>query len=130
MTAPAVRPLVWPGGAALSGFRLEKLLADVRARLPAITGVSARLVHFIDLAAPLGEPEARTLADLLDDGSPAADDLPGTVLVVVPRAGTVSPWSSKATDIARSSGLDAVRPARALVRTAGRTTPPDERYRR
>ncbi|MBN8279754.1 MAG: phosphoribosylformylglycinamidine synthase [Gammaproteobacteria bacterium] len=123
-----MRPLVWPGGAALSGFRLEKLLADVRARLPAITGVSARLVHFIDLAAPLGEPEARTLADLLDDGSPAADDLPGTVLVVVPRAGTVSPWSSKATDIARSSGLDAVRRVERGIRYsfAGPALQPDE----
>jgi len=109
VTAPGVPPLVWPGGAALSGFRLEKLLADVRARLPHVTAVAARFLHVIDLAGPLPDDAARTLRGLLDDGSAATDDLPGERLLVLPRTGTVSPWSSKATDIARSCGLTAVR---------------------
>jgi len=109
VTAPGLSPLVWPGGAALSGFRLDQLLAEIRARIPAITAVAARYLHCVDLAAPLGPDAERTLRDLLDDGTPAGADLDGPVLLVLPRAGTVSPWSSKATDIARSCGLDAVR---------------------
>ena len=50
VTAPRVPPLIWPGGAALSGFRLEKLLRDVQARVPAVTGVAARFLHVVELA--------------------------------------------------------------------------------
>ena len=109
MTAPGAPPLVWPGGAAFSGFRLAKLLEDVRARVPGVTGVAARFLHVIDLASPLPGAGEQTLRGLLDDGAPPMDDLDGPWLLVLPRTGTVSPWSSKATDIARSCGLTAVR---------------------
>ncbi|MEO8444268.1 MAG: phosphoribosylformylglycinamidine synthase, partial [Gammaproteobacteria bacterium] len=113
MTAPLVRPLVWPlvwqGGSALSGFRLDKLLRDIQALVPAVSGVAARFLHVIDLAGPLAADAEHTLHSLLEDGSPAGNDLPDASLVVMPRTGTISPWSSKATDIARSCGLDAVR---------------------
>ena len=53
MTAPGVPALIWPGGAALSGFRLEKLLRDCQARVPAVTGVAARFLHVVELGEPL-----------------------------------------------------------------------------
>ncbi len=106
MTAPGVPALIWPGGAALSGFRLEKLLRDCQARVPAVTGVAARFLHVVELSELLTARTEQTLQGLLDDGSAAGSELPDAHLLVLPRTGTVSPWSSKATDIARSCGLD------------------------
>ena len=108
------RLLVLPGAPALSGFRIEKLLARIAALEPAVTGLVSHFVHFASLARPLGEDELRILRQLLtygprvpelqqDDNRRAAERL-----LVVPRAGTVSPWSSKATDIAHVCGLAAV----------------------
>jgi phosphoribosylformylglycinamidine synthase len=85
--------------------------------VPAVTGLDARYIYLIDLGAPLTDTDAGTLRDLLDSGGPLAD-APGPALVVVPRTGTVSPWSSKATDIARSCGLDGVRRVERGVRYA------------
>ncbi|MDP2322659.1 MAG: phosphoribosylformylglycinamidine synthase, partial [Gammaproteobacteria bacterium] len=109
-------PLVWPGGSALSGFRLEKLLRDIQARLPAVTGVAARFIYLIEPAEPLTPQASQTLRNLLDDGAATPDELADARLFVVPRTGTISPWSSKATDIARSCGLDAVRRVERAVR--------------
>ncbi len=98
------------GSAALSAFRRERLLAELRAAVPRITGIEARYVHYVDTARPLTEAESAVLAELLRYGpghEAGTGDAP--VLWVVPRLGTISPWSSKATDIARSCGLDAVR---------------------
>ncbi|MDH5254660.1 MAG: phosphoribosylformylglycinamidine synthase [Gammaproteobacteria bacterium] len=109
MTGPGVPALIWPGGAALSGFRLEKLLRDCQARVPGVTGVAARFLHVVELGEPLTAEAEQTLRSLLDDGAAAGSELPDASLLVMPRTGTVSPWSSKATDIARSCGLPAVR---------------------
>ena len=108
MTAPLAAPLIWPAGAALSGFRLQKLLHAVRAQVPAVTGVAARFLHIVELSAPLTARAEQELRNLLDDGTAPGADLPDDSVLVVPRTGTVSPWSSKATDIARSCGLVAV----------------------
>jgi phosphoribosylformylglycinamidine synthase len=102
-------PLVWAGGAALSEFRLARLLPDIRARVPAVTAVAAGFVYFVELGEALTADAVQTLRNLLDDGAAAAAGLPDARLLVVPRTGTISPWSSKATDIARSCGLHAVR---------------------
>jgi len=104
--------LVLPGSAALSRARLEKRLARIREACPGVTAASARFVHFVDLAAPLGDEGRAVLEQLLTYGP--REPLPAiagatTTLWVVPRLGTVSPWSSKATDIAATCGLDAVR---------------------
>ncbi len=103
--------LCLPGGAALSDFQRAKLLAGLRERSPAILGVSARFVHFVELRRGLDAGERAVLGRLLHYGSHRAegDPLQGTAVLAVPRPGTVSPWSSKATDIAHSCGLDAVR---------------------
>ncbi len=124
MTGPGVPALIWPGGAALSGFRLEKLLRDCQARVPVVTGVAARFLHVVELGEPLTPQAEQTLRSLLDDGSAAASDLPDAQLLVLPRTGTVSPWSSKATDIARSCGLAGVRRVERGVRFTFATRQP------
>src|SRR6516165_9531611 len=99
------------GPAALSTFRIAKLLERLRTLEPAVTGLATRFVHFIDLAEPLPARHERILAELLTYGPtlPLGPDEQGEQLMVVPRAGTISPWSSKATDIAQVCGLAAVR---------------------
>ena len=99
------------GPAAFSAFRIAKLLERLQAREPQITEVAARFVHFIDLGQPLSAREQGILAQLLTYGPrlPLASEQVGEQLLVVPRAGTISPWSSKATDIAQVCGVSAVR---------------------
>ncbi|HEY7887456.1 MAG TPA: phosphoribosylformylglycinamidine synthase [Steroidobacteraceae bacterium] len=103
--------LVLPGAPALSGFRIEKLLRRIAAMEPAATGLAAHFVHFAALARPLERGELEILQQLLTYGPRAAALSQGGEaerLLVVPRAGTISPWSSKATDIAHVCGLSAV----------------------
>jgi phosphoribosylformylglycinamidine synthase len=101
-----------PGAPALSAFRIAKLLARLQALEPGVTGLDSRFMHFVDLERPLAEAELGVLRQLLTYGrhiAPTLQEQSGEQLLVVPRAGTVSPWSSKATDIARVCGLGAVR---------------------
>jgi phosphoribosylformylglycinamidine synthase len=100
-----------PGPAALSAFRIAKLLERLQARAPEIAGLTARFVHFIDPAQPLSAREQAILAQLLTYGPrlPLGEEQGGEQLLVVPRAGTISPWSSKATDIVQVCGVAAVR---------------------
>src|SRR5712671_3479660 len=101
-----------PGPPALSAFRIAKLLDRLGALEPTVTGLAARFMHFAELAQPLSAPEREVLAQLLTYGprleAPAQAGA-GECLLVVPRTGTISPWSSKATDIARVCGLAGVR---------------------
>ncbi len=98
------------GGPALSRFRLDKTLDQARAAgAEALTGVHAEHVHFVDLREPLSGGDLATLRQVLSYGPPAASEPPdGRLQLVVPRPGTRSPWSTKATDIARVCGLTAV----------------------
>ena len=100
------------GRHALSPFRVAKLLAALAASRPdhAVAGVSAVYWHFVEAERGLGADEQATLERLLTYGPHDADAADrGELLVVVPRPGTVSPWSSKATDIVRNCGLSAIR---------------------
>jgi len=101
--------LILRGSPALSDFRLQKLLLDLRAAgLPA-RGVSAEFVHVVE-SPELPPAQLAVLEKLLTYGpSRAAAKVDGLVQVVAPRPGTISPWSSKATDIAHICGLDAVK---------------------
>src|SRR6056297_1205099 len=102
--------LTLPGSPAFSRFRLDKFLADLRALCPPVTAAAARYMHFADLERELESDELRLLKRLLSYGPDRAVAFPeGDALLVLPRFGTISPWSSKATDIARNCGLDAVR---------------------
>ena len=102
------------GPVALSAFRIAKLIERLRARDPAVEGVEACYVHFVDLTRTLGAPERGVLEELLTYGprQPAAAGGAGGAVecvLVVPRLGTISPWSSKASEIAQACGLGAVR---------------------
>ena len=90
---------------ALSEFRVRQLLPQLQAIHEKITGIAGRFVH---LVASETAPDAATqqrLAALLTYGDPYQGPLDGEVIVVTPRLGTVSPWASKATDIAHNCGL-------------------------
>ena len=72
--------------------------------------MSARFVHFVDDTAQLSDQGRSVLGQLLEYGPRLSlSDVTGRELCVVPRLGTISPWSSKATDIARNCGLGDVR---------------------
>ncbi len=94
------------GGNALSPFRAEALLARLREVEPRIAAVAARHVHWVWSDAPLAREQRDKLDALLRYGDAYAQpDHDGALVVVMPRLGTVSPWASKATDIARNCGL-------------------------
>jgi phosphoribosylformylglycinamidine synthase len=99
--------LILPGPAVFSSSRLSRRLARVRDRNPRVTALSAAFVHLVDGDATAAGQDA--LASLLDYGEPAPPAPEGRRFWTVPRLGTVSPWSSKATDIARVCGLGWVR---------------------
>ncbi|MFD0667428.1 phosphoribosylformylglycinamidine synthase [Ramlibacter sp. MAHUQ-53] len=93
------------GGAALSEFRVQQLLPRLQAVHGKITGLAARFVHLAAFDQAPEAAEVRRLADLLTYGDPYAGGAEGELIVVTPRLGTVSPWASKATDIAHNCGL-------------------------
>jgi len=95
--------LILPGSLALSAFRQNRLLRDLKALLPRVTAVHARFVHLVD-----GQPDVesrRRLDELLHYGEGFAGPDVGELFLVMPRPGTISPWSSKATDIAHNCGV-------------------------
>ncbi len=98
------------GSPALSEFRLTRLTAAVAERVPALQGLHAEFIHFADTERSLTPEEHGVLDRLLTYGPRSAAQAPaGQVLLVTPRPGTISPWSSKATDIAHNCGLSALR---------------------
>ena len=102
-------PLLLRGAPALSAARLAKQLARVQRGNSGVLALAAEHLHLVELTRPLVADERALLDRLLTYGprrAPVAVD--GLMFVVVPRFGTISPWSSKATDIAHTSGLDAV----------------------
>lgn len=99
------------GGNAVSDFKVQQLLPRLAGISDKINGLSARFVH---LACFDGEPDAATLqrvGELLTYGEPGTpvhaqlEAAGAPALLVMPRLGTVSPWASKATDIAHNCGL-------------------------
>ncbi|HET7095831.1 MAG TPA: phosphoribosylformylglycinamidine synthase, partial [Casimicrobiaceae bacterium] len=99
------------GRHALSPFRVAKLEAALAASRPdhAVSRISSTYWHFVEVARNLTPAELATLERLLAYGAHDTESAGGgEPFIVVPRPGTVSPWSSKATDIARNCGLDAV----------------------
>ncbi len=108
-SATCNRIILLQGQEALSGFRTEKLMQSLAAKQLPVTGVDSRWLYVIEVDetdAAWSSADSDILDSLLGDQpvpftGGAADDL----FLVVPRIGTISPWSSKATDIARLCGL-------------------------
>jgi phosphoribosylformylglycinamidine synthase len=98
------------GASALSEFRKTRLLATLQALDPGVADVEARYMHFVSSHAPLSDTDRERLSALLTYGDPFEPKLKGgEAYLVVPRLGTISPWASKASDIAHNSGLTNVR---------------------
>ena len=105
--------LILRGAPALSAFRLDKLAQKLAPIHPDIQLRHAEFVHFAELQGELGEAQRAVLERLLEYGPGStrveAAELAGASLrLVVPRPGTISPWSSKASDIAHNCGLQQV----------------------
>ncbi|MES3003077.1 MAG: phosphoribosylformylglycinamidine synthase [Pseudomonadota bacterium] len=93
------------GGNALSDFRVRQLLPRLQAIHDKVGGLSARFVHLVAADHALAKEESARLAALLTYGDPAQPPADGSLFVVTPRFGTVSPWASKATDIAHNCAI-------------------------
>ena len=92
------------GRNALSPFRIAKLLSTLAGT--GVSALSADFWHFVQTERNLSAAERATLDRILTYGpqSDAHTDA-GELLLVIPRPGTISPWASKATDIAHNCGL-------------------------
>ena len=100
---------IFIGSPALSSFRQEKLLTQIKSMASGIEQISAHFMHFIDADKVLTESDTGVIEKLLRYGPAMAEtSTEGELFLVVPRAGTISPWSSKATDIAHNCGLEGV----------------------
>lgn len=103
------------GVSAVSDFRLEELLNQLKEKQPEINTISAEYVHLVDTKDPLDERQQETLKNLLTYGTPYEYGRGGEAFFVAPRKGTISPWSSKATAIALNCGLSIRRIERITV---------------
>src|SRR5450830_133946 len=97
--------LILPGSNALSAFRTQRLLSQLQSVDAAITGVTGRYIHFIDAVGEVSQDDKARLDGLLTYGEPFSGAAEGDEFVVIPRFGTISPWASKATDIAHNCGM-------------------------
>ncbi len=105
MPLPSPHLMHFEGSQALSAFRARALLERIAAVAPRVAGIAARHVHWVASDAPLDAAALDRLQALLTYGDPYAGATDGELVVVMPRLGTVSPWASKATDIAHNCGL-------------------------
>ncbi|TXL17054.1 phosphoribosylformylglycinamidine synthase [Methylococcaceae bacterium HT3] len=107
------------GTSALSKFRIQKLLVDLQVIEPSINDISAYFMHFVDTESELSAEDNDILHKLLSYGSEqqATEQQEGLSYWVTPRSGTISPWSSKATEIAQRCGLSVERLERGVVYT-------------
>ncbi len=124
------------GGNALPEFRAAALLARLQAQVARIDAIGAHFVHWVWSDAALSRADAGRLEALLRYGDPARPIDGSETVVVAPRLGTISPWASKATDIARNCGLVVHRIERVTQFTlrlkkplVGRAAPLDDRER-
>ncbi|HSX46773.1 MAG TPA: phosphoribosylformylglycinamidine synthase [Patescibacteria group bacterium] len=99
---------IYKGIGALSEFRRAGLLKRLQKIDASIQDLQAEYIHLADVKRRLAKQEDEKLQQLLTYDKPFVGDSSGELFLVVPRPGTISPWSSKATDIAHDCGLDAV----------------------
>ncbi|BBE09412.1 phosphoribosylformylglycinamidine synthase [Mycoavidus cysteinexigens] len=101
----------FPGALALSNFRCAQLLQMLQTIDSNIVDLHARYLHLVHSTAPLSAGESERIEALLHYGELGSDKGPkkGETFLVIPRFGTISPWASKATEIAHHCGLQTVR---------------------
>ena len=98
-----------PGQSALSKFRVAKLMRTLKSLDGRVASLQAQFVYFVASSTELSCDEQSRLSALLLSGEKPVKVKKGTSsLIVVPRPGTISPWSSKATDIAKVCDLDSI----------------------
>ncbi|TRY15747.1 phosphoribosylformylglycinamidine synthase [Shewanella hanedai] len=98
------------GAPALSAFRVQKLMEAFDSESLPVSGIYAEYIHLADLSESLDKSETEQLAKLLTYGPAIEAHAPqGSLHFVTPRPGTISPWSSKATDIAHNCGLNKIK---------------------
>ncbi|HEX5456564.1 MAG TPA: phosphoribosylformylglycinamidine synthase [Candidatus Saccharimonadales bacterium] len=97
--------LSFNGVSAASDFRLDSLLAELKKTQPDINKISAEFVHFVETDRKLSASKKKVLQNLLTYDTPYTGTRRGELFLVVPRPGTISPWSSKATSIAHNSAV-------------------------
>ncbi len=102
--------LVLRGAPALSEFRVQRLLSQFSSQQLPVSDIYAEYTHFVSVSTELSAPQQEVLEKLLTYG-PAIPPhaAAGHLMLVVPRPGTISPWSSKATDIAHNCGLQQIK---------------------
>ncbi|MDR0564313.1 MAG: phosphoribosylformylglycinamidine synthase [Azoarcus sp.] len=96
------------GTPAFSRARIERLARNLEAEIKGLRCLAAESWYFIETDGELSQAEISRLGDLLDARAPGGALPPGVLRLVTPRLGTISPWSSKATDIARQCGFNKV----------------------
>ena len=97
-----------PGGPALAPAALARRRRAITAACPGVEVLGAAHLYLVATERALTADEQAVLDALLERTAPTPTPADARVLYVVPRLGTTSPWSSKATDIAHTSGLAAV----------------------
>ncbi len=96
------------GAPAFSRPRLERIAHGLAPDARGLNGLVAEAWYFIEINDALTREEQARLCELLDARAPDGALPPGVLRLVTPRLGTISPWSSKATEVARRCGLDKV----------------------
>ncbi|MBE9525601.1 MAG: phosphoribosylformylglycinamidine synthase [Proteobacteria bacterium] len=106
--------LILHGKSALSTFRIEKLLRQLQATMPDIKAVTSQYIHFIESEEVISQSVELVLERILIYGEHSSLNKLSTAdneileILVIPRIGTISPWASKATDIAHNCGLEKI----------------------
>jgi phosphoribosylformylglycinamidine synthase len=104
--------IILPGNRAFSDFNKNKLLKSLQKSIPELIDIHARYWHFVKTSETLSDDEKTQLDALLEYGEvfegQDVHEPSGELFLVTPRPGTISPWSSKATDILHNCGLNSV----------------------
>jgi phosphoribosylformylglycinamidine synthase len=97
--------LIYQGKSPFSSFRYNKLLLHIQKQVPSLLEFSVNYLYFIALE-NISEQESQKLIKIIDpDATIWQEDILDSSIFVIPRFGTISPWSSKATDILHACGL-------------------------
>ena len=94
------------GSPAVSSFRIEKITESLAKEGIRISSIATHFVHLVDTKEALNDEEKTVLNKILSYGPSRTEGKDeGELFFVIPRVGTISPWASKATDIAKNCGL-------------------------